>query len=344
MAASALTPSNLINPTSIFGQQISNNANTNVKYTTLTNLTTPDLNMSNNINLNNETKNTGNINNNNNNNNSSSSGSSSSNSSSSTNAGNFYVLQQQSMNDINNNNSNTNANMGGGVAYDLNNNLASKSVKDELQTVPVHPNFANKQSEMNNAAVATAASKKGANKKRNNTGELKVNSNVKINTMNGIKKDDMNQKINENLQHQPLTVVELKSENDFNVMGTSSGYMNNNVMPHGMMMSKRRDTENSNSTASSSNMDSSTFSPINMDGQETLKLEKKRERNREAARKCRTRKLEKIATLEQQVKNLVETNKQEEAKSRSLNDEIINLRKKLEAHQKLHNCNINFNI
>lgn len=111
--------------------------------------------------------------------------------------------------------------------------------------------------------------------------------------------------------------------------------------PNSSSFNSRRDT--GNSTSSSSNLDSS-FSPINLDKQETMKLEKKRERNREAARKCRTRKLEKIATLEIQVKNLTETNEMEKAKTDKLREEINTIRLKLEQHKKVHNCDLKLNI
>ena len=44
--------------------------------------------------------------------------------------------------------------------------------------------------------------------------------------------------------------------------------------------------------------------PINMDDQEKKKQERKRERNRIAAAKCRERKMTKINTLEQEVRDL----------------------------------------
>jgi len=111
--------------------------------------------------------------------------------------------------------------------------------------------------------------------------------------------------------------------------------------PNSSSFNSRRDT--GNSTSSSSNLDTS-FSPINLDKQETMKLEKKRERNREAARKCRTRKLEKIASLEIQVKNLTETNEMERAKTDKLREEINTIRLKLEQHKKVHNCDLKLNI
>lgn len=46
------------------------------------------------------------------------------------------------------------------------------------------------------------------------------------------------------------------------------------------------------------------LSPVDMEYQEMMKLERKRQRNRLAASKCRSRKLERISKLEEKVKNL----------------------------------------
>lgn len=46
------------------------------------------------------------------------------------------------------------------------------------------------------------------------------------------------------------------------------------------------------------------LSPIDMESQERIKLERKRQRNRVAASKCRKRKLERISKLEDKVKIL----------------------------------------
>lgn len=102
-------------------------------------------------------------------------------------------------------------------------------------------------------------------------------------------------------------------------------------------ISSRRDT---NKSTTSSTTNGEAYSPLDMDDQETRKLEKKRERNREAARKCRTRKLEKIATLEAQVKSLTDSNEKQRSTNRALLDEINEIKKKLASHQKLHNCDL----
>lgn len=49
-------------------------------------------------------------------------------------------------------------------------------------------------------------------------------------------------------------------------------------------------------------------SPVDMEDQERMKLERKRQRNRVAASKCRSRKLERISKLEDKVKHLKSEN------------------------------------
>lgn len=50
------------------------------------------------------------------------------------------------------------------------------------------------------------------------------------------------------------------------------------------------------------------MSPVDMEDQERMKLERKRQRNRLAASKCRSRKLERISKLEEKVKQLKNEN------------------------------------
>jgi len=245
-------------------------------------------------------------------------------------------VQQQQHHHQNNNNNNNNSNTGNFVQIqtntstnqnniygDINNNniLTNKimNIKDEkdftLQTVPVHPNNYNRPT-----STTTSNQKQTRLKQTNNNKQTKSAS-----------------IINRHQQQQQQPVVATSVTVD-----TYNDSITSTTTPNSSSFNSRRDTGNS-TTSSSSNLDTS-FSPINFDKQETLKLEKKRERNREAARKCRTRKLEKIATLEIQVKNLTETNEAEKAKTDKLREEINIIRVKLEQHKKIHNCDLKLNI
>nr|WJV41824.1 Jun proto-oncogene, AP-1 transcription factor subunit [Sepia esculenta] len=74
------------------------------------------------------------------------------------------------------------------------------------------------------------------------------------------------------------------------------------------------------------------LSPINMESQERIKLERKRARNRIAARKCRTRKLERIARLEERVKELKDQNTELSQLSATLRDDICKLKQQIIEH------------
>ncbi|XP_048763207.1 transcription factor Jun-like [Ostrea edulis] len=74
------------------------------------------------------------------------------------------------------------------------------------------------------------------------------------------------------------------------------------------------------------------LSPINMDNQEKIKLERKRARNRVAARKCRTRKLERIARLEERVAELKGQNNQLVTSASSLKDQVCKLKRQIIEH------------
>jgi predicted nucleic acid-binding Zn-ribbon protein len=69
--------------------------------------------------------------------------------------------------------------------------------------------------------------------------------------------------------------------------------------------------------------------PVNMDEQERQKLERKRERNRLAATKCRQRKIQKINVLEQEVQVLTERNNNLKNERRHLREELQRLESQL---------------
>lgn len=75
-------------------------------------------------------------------------------------------------------------------------------------------------------------------------------------------------------------------------------------------------------------------SPINMADQEVIKLERKRARNRVAARKCRTRKLERIARLEDKVNDLKGQNNELSTQATKLRDEVCKLKQTIIEHVK----------
>lgn len=73
-------------------------------------------------------------------------------------------------------------------------------------------------------------------------------------------------------------------------------------------------------------------SPINMEHQEKIKLERKRERNRVAARKCRTRKLERISRLEDRVDDLKGQNTELSKTANNLREQVARLKQQIMEH------------
>lgn len=96
------------------------------------------------------------------------------------------------------------------------------------------------------------------------------------------------------------------------------------------------DQMNESSSRSSSPADPSgntpPQSPIDMSDQERIKLERKREKNRRAAQKCRTRKLERIARLEHRTKELREQNARLAQESADVREQLLRLRSQIAEH------------
>ncbi|KAK6468860.1 mRNAion factor jun-B-like isoform X1 [Huso huso] len=78
--------------------------------------------------------------------------------------------------------------------------------------------------------------------------------------------------------------------------------------------------------------DSPSVSPIDMENQEVIKAERKRLRNRQAATKCRRRKLERIARLEDKVKALKSDNAGLSSTATVLRDQVAQLKQKVMTH------------
>jgi transcription factor AP-1 len=74
------------------------------------------------------------------------------------------------------------------------------------------------------------------------------------------------------------------------------------------------------------------MSPINMESQERIKLERKRQRNRVAASKCRRRKLERISRLEDKVKNLKGENSELSTVLNRLKEHVCQLKEQVMEH------------
>ena len=74
------------------------------------------------------------------------------------------------------------------------------------------------------------------------------------------------------------------------------------------------------------------ISPIDMNMQEQIKVERKRERNRLAARKYRTRKLERISRLEERVAQLKGENSNLQDTANSLREQLCQLKKQIMDH------------
>jgi len=74
------------------------------------------------------------------------------------------------------------------------------------------------------------------------------------------------------------------------------------------------------------------LTPIDMDVQESIKLQRKRARNRLAARKCRTRKLERISRLEDRVDDLKGQNSKLVATANELREQVFALKQQILEH------------
>ncbi|CAF1679583.1 unnamed protein product [Adineta ricciae] len=81
------------------------------------------------------------------------------------------------------------------------------------------------------------------------------------------------------------------------------------------------------------NNGNSSIERISLEHNELLKKEKKRERNRQAAQKCRTRKLTRIAELQKRVNELQEKNRDLSSTADRLKTDINRLERQLQEHQ-----------
>ena len=97
-----------------------------------------------------------------------------------------------------------------------------------------------------------------------------------------------------------------------------------------------------NSFQGSGNLNQRT-APINMADQEKAKLERKRARNRAAASKCRERKLIKIKSLEEKVRQIKDENHQLVLSCKAMKDQLMILKDNFNHHVK-NGCSINTSV
>jgi len=96
----------------------------------------------------------------------------------------------------------------------------------------------------------------------------------------------------------------------------------------------------SSSSSASAVSGVSPLSPINMEVQESAKLERKRARNREAAARCRKRKLERISNLDERVNDLKEENADLASVVKRLRASVCQLKQEVMEHV-ANGCQIN---
>ena len=114
------------------------------------------------------------------------------------------------------------------------------------------------------------------------------------------------------------------------------------------LVSVKKEVDHDNDDAGSSVSSSSSsavsgvspLSPINMEVQESAKLERKRARNREAAARCRKRKLERISNLDERVNELKEENADLASVVKRLRASVCQLKQEVMEHVQ-NGCQIN---
>lgn len=105
--------------------------------------------------------------------------------------------------------------------------------------------------------------------------------------------------------------------------------MSNPVQNNPLVMQIKEEPQTVPSLCSSPPM-----SPVDMENQEVMKVERKRARNRIAARKCRHRKLERISRLEEKVDELKNENEDLSSTATSLREQVCRLKQQILEHVK----------
>lgn len=143
---------------------------------------------------------------------------------------------------------------------------------------------------------------------------------------------------NASLHSEPPVYANLNSFNP-NSMSTTSTYTANNLafqhhintqmsVQHPRLQALKEEPQ----TVPEMPGETPPLSPIDMESQERIKAERKRMRNRIAASKCRKRKLERIARLEDKVKTLKAQNSELASTANMLREQVAQLKQKVMNH------------
>jgi len=114
------------------------------------------------------------------------------------------------------------------------------------------------------------------------------------------------------------------------------------IPSHTILLNKVKDEPQHVPNMRSNTSSNSPMDRVNMEQNEVIKKEKKRERNRQAAQKCRTRKLTRIAELQKRVTDLQDKNKDLTDTADRLKTDINRLERQLQEHQ-TQGCSLTFN-
>lgn len=112
-----------------------------------------------------------------------------------------------------------------------------------------------------------------------------------------------------------------------------------NYLPHSYGSPSFKEEPQTVPEAGSRDSTPAPLSPINMEEQEKIKVERKRLRNRLAATKCRKRKLERIARLEDKVRELKNENNGLSGTAGMLREQVEQLKVRVREHAR-HGCQL----